>query len=272
MYALALVCWEILTRGVVWSGLSSPQIAQCVLRDERPELPYYTPPLYRSELLQPAWASNLKLRPTPKEIIAVLDRFEPLVPTWEAAMNVEEKVITSMKSAPSSTDMTSLSEHDSDKSETAPLSPLHPSRDSFMPSTFTRDASTISGSRFCDLVSNDSLFSAFRQHLLTEVGAYAALQLDLYRHVKWWLRVLFQNAEQWRHVGVAIVQHYFASHERMHQLFTSAVRGEDESRISTPLLDPYYLIAVQCSQKRSHRSSRLQQERRSFTWIRLTTF
>lgn len=234
-YAFGLLCWEVLTRGVVWAGLSSPQIAQNVLRDERPELPYYTPPLYRSELLQPAWTSNPKHRPKPSELFAVLDKFNPLVSTWEAAMSVEDKIITNMKSTASSTGFATLSEHGSDNESdsTAPLSPLHHSRDPFMPSKFSRDASSTGARRFADLPVNDHLFHAFREHLLVNVGIHAALQLDLYRHVKWWQRVLFQSGEQWRRVGVAIAQHYFSTHERMHQLFTPTVQREEETRIST---------------------------------------
>jgi hypothetical protein len=73
VYAFALLAWELLTRDALWKEKkSSEAIVEAVLQDERPEIPFYCPPPYRSAVLNNAWAPRADERPGFSDLVGTL--------------------------------------------------------------------------------------------------------------------------------------------------------------------------------------------------------
>jgi len=77
-------------------GKTAQEIAEAVLKDERPEVPYYCPAPYKSEM-EACWSPLPRYRPAMSDIIDSIKSFGANAEEWEEKTAIEAKIILKQK-------------------------------------------------------------------------------------------------------------------------------------------------------------------------------
>ena len=81
IYALAIVFWELATRGIPFEGVEAAMLIACISRGDREEIPETCPPEFAALIVQ-CWDQEPRARPT---AVAIAEWLQPLIPEEPAA-------------------------------------------------------------------------------------------------------------------------------------------------------------------------------------------